>query len=79
VGSMAARTTNASSLPVAFRASLGTAGPAIRRLGTTAALWGNDSAHPTFSLLVDPILDTYPGRLLGWFGWLATGRWLVTR
>lgn len=45
----------------------------------TAALWGNDSAHPTFSLLVDPILDTYPGRLLGWFAWLAAGRWLVTR
>lgn len=45
----------------------------------TAALWGNDSAHPTFSLLLDPILETYPGRLLGWIAWLGVGRWLVTR
>jgi hypothetical protein len=44
-----------------------------------AALWGNDSAHPTFSLLVDPVLETYPGRLVGWLAWLAVGRWLVTR
>lgn len=45
----------------------------------TAAWWGNDSAHPTFSLLLDPILETYPGRLLGWIAWLGVGRWLVTR
>lgn len=45
----------------------------------TAALWGNDSAHPTFSLLLDPVLETYPGRLLGWLAWLGLGRWLVTR
>jgi hypothetical protein len=45
----------------------------------TAALWGNDSAHPTFSLLLDPVLETYPARLLGWFAWLGMGRWLVTR
>ena len=45
----------------------------------TAALWGNDSAHPTFSLLLDPVLETYPGRLLGWLAWLGVGRWLVTR
>jgi hypothetical protein len=45
----------------------------------TAALWGNDSAHPTFSLLLDPILETYPGRLLGWLAWLCLGRWLVIR
>jgi len=76
---MAARTTNASSLPVAFRASLVLLALLFGGWELTAALWGNDSAHPTFSLLVDPILDTYPGRLLGWFGWLATGRWLVTR
>jgi hypothetical protein len=44
----------------------------------TAALWGNDSAHPTFSLLLDPVLETYPGRLLGWLAWLGAGRWLVT-
>ena len=45
----------------------------------TAAFWGNDSAHPTFSLLLDPVLETYPGRLLGWLAWLGVGRWLVTR
>jgi hypothetical protein len=45
----------------------------------TATLWGNDSAHPTFSLLLDPVLETYPGRLLGWLAWLGVGRWLVTR
>ncbi|MGH3889736.1 MAG: hypothetical protein ACRDSZ_24770 [Pseudonocardiaceae bacterium] len=45
----------------------------------TAALWGNDRAHPTFSLLLDPVLETYPGRLLGWLAWLGLGRWLVTR
>jgi hypothetical protein len=44
-----------------------------------AAAWGNDAAHPTFSLLLDPVLDTYPGRFVGWLLWLATGRWLVTR
>jgi hypothetical protein len=36
---------------------------------------GNDSAHPTFSLLLDPVLEAYPGRL----AWLGVGRWLVTR
>jgi hypothetical protein len=45
----------------------------------TAALWGNDGAHPTFSLLLDPVLQTYPGRLFGWLAWLGVGRWLVTR
>jgi hypothetical protein len=44
-----------------------------------ATWWGNDSAHPTFSLLLDPVLETYPGRLLGWLAWLGVGRWLVTR
>lgn len=41
--------------------------------------WGNDAAHPTLSLLLDPVLDTYPGRLVGWLGWLGAGRRLVTR
>ena len=45
----------------------------------TAALWGNDAAHPTLSLLVDPVLATYPGRVAGWIAWLGVGRWLVTR
>lgn len=44
-----------------------------------AVAWGNDSAHPTLSLLLDPVLDTYPGRLVGYLAWLLVGRWLVTR
>jgi len=43
-----------------------------------ALFWGNDREHPTLSLLLDPILDSYPGRLVGWLGWLAAGRWMVT-
>lgn len=46
---------------------------------TVAFGWGNDPSHPTLSLLLDPVLDTYPGRLVGWLLWLAAGRWLVTR
>jgi hypothetical protein len=45
----------------------------------TAALWGNDLSHPTLSLLLDPVLETYPGRVAGWIAWLGVGRWLVTR
>ncbi len=41
--------------------------------------WGNDSEHPTLSLLLDPVLETYPGRLLGYTLWLGAGRWLATR
>lgn len=44
-----------------------------------AMLWGNDEQHPTLSLLLDPVLDTYPGRVLGYVAWLSVGRWLVTR
>jgi hypothetical protein len=42
-------------------------------------VWGNDAERPTLSLLLDPVLDTYPGRLVGYLGWLAAGRWLVAR
>jgi hypothetical protein len=45
----------------------------------TAVFWGNDRAHPTLSLLLDPVLETYPGRLVGYLAWLGAGRWLVTR
>jgi hypothetical protein len=31
------------------------------------------------SLLLDPVLETYPARVLGYALWLAAGRWLVTR
>ncbi|MDQ4011025.1 MAG: hypothetical protein M3228_10100 [Actinomycetota bacterium] len=44
-----------------------------------AFLWGNDPAHPTLSLLLDPLLETYPARVVGYVLWLAAGRWLVTR
>lgn len=36
-------------------------------------------AHPTISYLLDPILATYPGRLVGLLVWLAAGRALVRR
>lgn len=36
-------------------------------------------AHPTISYLLDPILATYPGRVLGILVWLAAGRGLVRR
>jgi hypothetical protein len=44
-----------------------------------AYYWGNDQAHPTLSLLADPVLDTYPGRVAAYVAWLGTGAWLVTR
>ncbi|MFZ0877015.1 MAG: hypothetical protein WAN20_21220 [Pseudonocardiaceae bacterium] len=37
----------------------------------SATVWGNDSAHPTFSLLLAPALETYPGRFVGWLAWLG--------
>lgn len=40
---------------------------------------GNDPAHPTFSILTDPLFATYPGRVAGYSLWLATGAWLVSR
>ena len=55
-------------------------------LGVVFCVWelvalftGNDVAHPTFSILADPLLDTYPGRVLGYLVWLTTGAWMVTR
>lgn len=55
-------------------------------LGVLFCLWelgaflaGNDEAHPTFSILTDPVLDTWPGRVAGYLLWLGTGAWLVTR
>ena len=55
-------------------------------LGAVAALYElvlrlgpNDLAHPTLSTLADPALATYPGRVVGYVGWLAAGAWLVKR
>jgi hypothetical protein len=39
----------------------------------------DDAAHPTLSLLADPLLNTYPGRVLGYVVWIVAGLWLVTR
>lgn len=36
-------------------------------------------AHPTISYLLDPVLATYPGRLLGILLWLVAGRILVAK
>ncbi|MFB9234034.1 hypothetical protein ACFFWC_00535 [Plantactinospora siamensis] len=55
-------------------------------LGVAFCLWelgaflaGNDDAHPTFSMLADPVLAGYPGRVAGYLLWLGTGAWLVRR
>ena|SRR5689334_1864869 len=52
---------------------------AVAAWEATALLWGNDAAHPTLSLMLDPVLATYLGRVVGWIGWLGVGRWLVNR
>jgi hypothetical protein len=39
----------------------------------------NDSAHPTLSTLADPVLSTYPGRVLGYLLWVGAGAWLASR
>jgi hypothetical protein len=54
-------------------------GVAVAGWWLVAFAWGNDAQHPTLSLLLDPVLGTYPGRLAGWLAWLGAGRWLVTR
>ena len=35
--------------------------------------------HPTISVLLDPVTEAQPGRLLAWASWLAAGWWLVRR
>jgi hypothetical protein len=52
---------------------------AVAAWEAAAMLWGNDAAHPTLSLVLDPVLATYLGRVGGWIAWLGVGRWLVTR
>ncbi len=46
-----------------------------------AGVWlgPDDSAHPTLSTLADPLLSTYPGRVLGYLLWVGAGLWLVSR
>jgi hypothetical protein len=44
-----------------------------------AFLLGNDEAHPTFSMLADPVLSFPPTRALAGFGWLAWGWYLLSR
>ena len=39
----------------------------------------DDLAHPTLSTLADPVLSSYPGRVLGYSLWLGSGVWLVSR
>lgn len=69
------------------------AAPAGRRsvavwsgLGVLAALFElgvflgpDDVTHPTLSTLADPLLNTYPGRVLGYLVWVGAGLWLVSR
>ncbi|GAA0949645.1 hypothetical protein [Virgisporangium aurantiacum] len=37
----------------------------------------NNTAWPTLSTLLDPLLETYPGRVAGYLLWLGAGAWLV--
>lgn len=68
-------------------APVGTRSAAVwAAVGTVAAayeiglfLGPDDAAHPTLSTLADPLLSTYPGRVLGYVCWLGTGAWLVSR
>jgi hypothetical protein len=39
----------------------------------------DDAAHPTLSTLADPVLSTYPGRVIGYLLWVGAGLWLVSR
>ena len=66
-------------LPGGAVATWATLAAAVAGWWLVAFTWGNDAEHPTLSLLLDPLFDTYPGRLAGWLAWLGTGRWLVTR
>jgi hypothetical protein len=50
---------------------------AVWELG--AFVIGNNDAHPTFSMLSDPVLSFGPTRALCAFGWLATGWYLLGR
>jgi anti-sigma factor RsiW len=45
------------------------------------AIWlgPDDRAHPTLSTLADPLLQNYPGRVLGYLLWAGLGVWLVSR
>jgi hypothetical protein len=40
---------------------------------------GNNDAHPTFSMLADPVLSFGPTRALCGLGWLACGWYLLAR
>ncbi|WP_433193938.1 hypothetical protein ACQP1G_34875 [Nocardia sp. CA-107356] len=35
--------------------------------------------HPTLSTLLDPALEQWPLRFVGWLVWLGVGWWLVSR
>jgi hypothetical protein len=50
---------------------------AVWELG--AFVIGNNDAHPTFSMLSDPVLSFGPTRALCAFGWLAGGWYLLRR
>ena len=48
-------------------------GGALCMLELVAFVAGNDHAYPTLSLLLDPVLSTYPGRVVGYALWLWFG------
>jgi len=70
--------------PAALASAAGVAAWAV--VFATFAVWelgafviGNNDAHPTFSMLSDPILSFGPTRALCAFGWLAGGWYLLSR
>jgi hypothetical protein len=67
--------------PVGGRSAAVWLGLAVLAGAFELALWlgPDDAAHPTLSTLADPVLSTYPGRVLGYLLWLGSGVWLVSR
>ncbi len=67
--------------PVGRRSAAVWLGLAASAVAFELALWlgPDDEAHPTLSTLADPVLSTYPGRVLGYLLWLGSGLWLASR
>jgi hypothetical protein len=67
--------------PVDGRSAIVWAGIAGVAAAYELVLWlgRNDADHPTLSTLADPVLATYPGRVVGYLLWLGAGAWLVSR
>jgi hypothetical protein len=67
--------------PVGARSAAAWLGLLALGVAFELGLWlgPDDLAHPTLSTLADPVLSTYPGRVLGYGLWAGSGVWLVSR